>query len=152
MTVTITPEQPDSPEARALVEELDALLIPMYPIESHHGYDVEKLLRQNVAFFILRVDGAPAGCGGIHFFGDEYGEVKRMFVRPQYRGMGLSKLMLQHLEEYARERDIPLLRLETGVRQDAAIALYEQFGFYRIPPFADYPDDPLSLHYEKRIC
>jgi ribosomal protein S18 acetylase RimI-like enzyme len=112
---------------------------------------VEKLLAQDVAFFVVREDGVPAGCGGIQIFGDEYGEIKRMYVRPRFRGLGLAKLILQQLTDHAVSRGVPVLRLETGVRQQEAIGLYEQMGFQSIPPFGDYWDDPLSRFYEKRV-
>jgi putative acetyltransferase len=149
--ITITQEPADAPDSMALVEELDALLIPMYPLENHFGYDVDKLIAQGVAFFVIRVDGAPAGCGGIQLYGSDYGELKRMFVRPAYRGQGLAKLMIDHLSAHARANGVTLLRLETGYLQTEAIALYERMGFYRIPPFGDYPDDQISVFYEKRI-
>jgi putative acetyltransferase len=152
---TILPERPDSPDAVALIEELDAHLAPLYNIESRHGYSVEKLIRQGVHFFVLRHDGVPAGCGGIQFFTPEnepaYGEVKRMYVREQFRGKGFGRIILDRLAEHAAQNGIKLLRLETGIYQKAAIRLYEQYGFVRIPPFGDYWDDPVSLCYEKRI-
>jgi putative acetyltransferase len=74
--------------------------------------------------------------------GTEYGEIKRMYVRPQLRGRGFTKLMLNHLADYARSHGLGRLPLETGIHQHAAIALYEQTGFERIPPFGDYKDDP----------
>jgi GNAT superfamily N-acetyltransferase len=151
MPAIITAERPDTVEARALVEELDAYLVPLYPPENHHGYAVEKLIRENVDFFLIRVDGAAAGCGGIQFFGSDYGELKRMYVRPQYRSQGLAKMMLDHLADVARSRGVCLLRLETGIRQSAAIGLYESAGFSRISAFGDYRDDPLSRFYEKQI-
>jgi GNAT superfamily N-acetyltransferase len=104
-----------------------------------------------VAFFVLRDNGTPAGCGGIQLFGSEYGELKRMYVRPQFRGLGYGKLLLDHLADYARARGISLLRLETGIHQVAAVRLYENTGFERIGPFGEYKEDPLSLFYEKRI-
>lgn len=152
MTVTITAERPDAPEARALIAELDALLTPLYPSESRHGFSVDQLLADGVAFFVVRWQGAPAGCGGVKLFGSEYGEVKRMYVRPSFRGKGLARLMLRHLEDYTREQGVGLLRLETGIHQREAIALYESMGFRRIPPFGEYKPDPLSLCYEKRIA
>src|ERR1041384_4598793 len=112
MGVTIALERADSADARALVEELDAYLLPMYPLEAHYGYDVDKLLREDVAFFVIRDDGVAVGCGGVQLFGTEYGEIKRMYVRPAYRGGGLAKAMLAHLATYVRERGICLLRLE----------------------------------------
>lgn len=152
MSITITPERPDTPDASALVEELDKYLLPLYPIESHHGLDVSQLLAEQIAFFVLRVDGAPAGCGAVKFYGSEYGEVKRMFVRPDYRGQGLSKRMLSFLEEYTHAQGIPLLRLETGFLQDEAISLYRRMGFVEIGPFGPYKPDPLSLFFEKRLA
>jgi len=149
MTYTITQESPASADGRLLIGELDAELEPLYARESRHGYSVDKLLAEGVAFFILRADGEPAACGGIKLFGTEFGELKRMYVRDAYRGRGFSKLMLEHLAQYARDHGIPLLRLETGIHQAAAIRLYESNGFVRIPPFAGYHDDPVSLCYER---
>lgn len=152
MATTIAPERPDTPDARTLIAELDALLEPLYPPDNRYGYSVDKIIKQGVHFFLVRVDGAPAGCGGVQFFNDEFGELKRMYVRPQYRGQGLAKKLLEHLQEYTRERGIPLLRLETGIHQTEAIAMYEKFGFCRIPPFGEYTDDPISVCYEKKIA
>ncbi len=152
MSITITKERPDSTDAIQLIDELQTLLSrEMYPAESRHGYSVDKLLREGVAFFVTRHDGAPAGCGGIKLFGTEYGEVKRMYVRPQYRGLGLGKLMLDHLSGYSRDRQISILRLETGIYQTEAITLYEQYGFERRGPFGEYKEDPLSIYFEKRL-
>jgi GNAT superfamily N-acetyltransferase len=151
MAAIITPERPDSADAVALITELEAHLAPLYPRESRHGFSVEKLIAQAVAFFVLRANDTPAGCGGIQLFGTAYGELKRMYVRPRFRGLGFGKVLLNHLADYARTRGVALLRLETGIHQAAAISLYERMGFERIPPFGAYLEDPLSLFYEKRI-
>lgn len=152
MSVIITEERPDSPDAILLIDELQSHLNPeKYPAESKHGYSVDKLLREGVIFFLTRKDEIPAGCGGIKLFGTDYGEVKRMFVRPQFRSLGLGKLMLDHIAEYARERQVSVLRLETGIYQTDAIRLYERYGFERRAPFGDYKDDPLSIYFEKRL-
>lgn len=152
MTTTIALERPDSADAQALIAELEGELAPLYPSESRHGYSVEKLLAQGVAFFLIRVEGTPAGCGGVQLFGTDYGEVKRMYVRPQFRGLGLGRRMLEHLADYARGHRVPVLRLETGIRQQDAIRLYEGMGFQRIPPFGEYQEDPNSRFYEKPIA
>jgi putative acetyltransferase len=151
MSTTITRERPDTPDAIGLIAELEAVLEPRYPSESRHGYSVEKLLTQGVAFFLLRADGTPAGCGGIQLVDGEYGEIKRMYVREQFRGSGFAKLILNQLADYARSHSIHVLRLETGIYQQEAIQLYQAQGFYRIPPFGPYTDDPLSLYYEKQL-
>lgn len=151
MSVTISAERPDTEEAMALIAELEEALAPGYPSESRHGLNVEQLLKQGVAFFVTRVDGQPAGCGGVKLFGFEYGELKRMYVRPQFRGVGLAKRMVEHLAAYTLAQGVNTLRLETGIYQHAAINLYESLGFRRIEPFGDYRPDPLSLFYERQL-
>jgi putative acetyltransferase len=151
MPAVITPEHPASPDATALIAELDAHLTPLYPSESRHGFSVQRLIADSVAFFVLRENDAAAGCGGIKLFGQAYGEIKRMYVRPAFRGRGLGKLLLDHLAAYARSRGVGILRLETGIHQQAAIALYEREGFRRVPPFGEYRDDPVSRCYERAV-
>ena len=157
-SVTIRREHPATESARTLIAELDAYLGPLYPQESQHGYSIEKLVQQQVDFFVLYHDGEPAGCGGVQIICDandpmeRYGELKRMYVRSRFRGLGLAKLLLRHLEVLALDRGATVMRLETGIYQPEAVGLYERTGYYRIPPFGDYPkDDPLSLCYEKRL-
>ena len=90
----IEQERPDTSGAAALIEELDAHLIPLYPPESHHGLSVSQLIAENAAFYVARLSGTPVACGALLFAGDEYVEIKRMFVLPGFRGMGFGKAML----------------------------------------------------------
>lgn len=147
----IAQERADSADALRLIEELEAHLAALYRPQNRHGFSVAQLLEEGVAFFIIRDEGRPAGCVGLLCVGEEYAEIKRMYVGPSFRGRGLARAMLQHLVQCARERGITRLRLETGIHQREAIALYEQAGFYRIPAFGPYRDDGVSLCYEKRI-
>ena len=152
MSPQIQMERPDTPEALALIDELETHLTSLYPQESRHGYSVEKLLRTGVAFFVVRDEtGAAVGCGGVQLFGTEYGELKRMYMRPAFRGRGFARQLLDRLAAHARAHGVSLLRLETGVHQHAAIRLYEAFGFRDIPPFGDYRPDPLSRFFEMRL-
>src|SRR5436309_10894821 len=123
MSAIIIRERPDSADAIALISELEAHLEPLYARESRHGFSVEKLIAEAVAFFVVRANDMPAGCGGIQLFGTAYGELKRMYVRPQFRSLGYGKLLLNHLADYARAHGVGLLRLETGIHQAAAIRL-----------------------------
>ncbi len=160
MSTTICKERPDTEAASKLIEELEAVLSPMYPDESRHGYSVEKLIAQNVEFFVLYHHEEPVGCAGVQFYttpedeGDHeaYGEVKRMYVRDTFRGLGFAKRLLTHLEELTMAQGIAKLRLETGIYQTDAINLYEKSGFYGIGPFGEYRDDPLSRYFEKRLA
>jgi ribosomal protein S18 acetylase RimI-like enzyme len=151
MAVVITAERPNTPDARALIEELEAHLESLYPRESRHGFSVDKLLREGVAFFVIRDDKQAAGCGGVLAVGSEYAEIKRMYVRPAFRGRGLGRRMLDHLVAHAQAGGLSVIRLETGIHQHEAIALYEHRGFRQIPPFGPYTDDPLSRCYEKVV-
>ena len=151
METVIAAERPDTPDAQQLIAELEAHLDPLYPKTSRHGYSVEKLLKSGVAFFVIRQAGQPAGCGGVQLFGADYAEVKRMYVRPQYRGQGLAKRMLDHLAAQARQAGVTVLRLETGIHQAEAIGLYERYGFKRVAPFGEYEPDPNSVFFEKRL-
>jgi ribosomal protein S18 acetylase RimI-like enzyme len=151
MSIAIIETRPDHTDAIILIDELEAVLSPLYPSESRHGYSVDKLLREGVAFFVTYRDGAPAGCGGVQVFGTDYAEVKRMYVRPEHRGVGLAKRLLAHLAEYTRHNGITILRLETGIHQTEAIRLYESAGFERVAPFGNYQEDPLSVFFEKRL-
>jgi GNAT superfamily N-acetyltransferase len=143
----ISPERPDTEDAITLITELEAVLDPLYPAESRHGYSVGKMLREGVAFFIIRNNGVLVGCGGVQLFGSEYAEIKRMYIRPEFRGQGFARLMLEHLAEHARNNGVNLLRLETGIHQHEAIGLYERAGFKSISPFGEYKPDPLSSFY-----
>ncbi len=154
MTITIHQERPDTPDATKLILELDAHLKPMYPAENSYGYSIDKLIEQGVEFFVIRHQGEAAGCAGVQFFMDDeppFGELKRMYVRDSFRGLGMAKQILQHLEEIVASRNVSLMRLETGTLQTAAIGLYEQSGYARIGPFADYVESELNIFYEKTL-
>jgi GNAT superfamily N-acetyltransferase len=91
------------------------------------------------------------GCGALRPLEPWAGEVRRMFVTPPARRQGVAASVLSELERHARMLDYRVLRLETGRRQQPAIALYEGFGFRRIPPFGAYVGDPYSVCFEKPL-
>lgn len=97
MSLLIAAERPDTVDAQALIDELEGCLAPLYPSESRHGFSVEKLIRENVAFFVMRYNEELAGCGGLKTFPASYAEisyaeVKRMYVRLHFRGMGFARI------------------------------------------------------------
>jgi GNAT superfamily N-acetyltransferase len=148
--LAITRERPDTADAIALIDELETVLSPNYAPENQHGYSVDKLLKEGVHFFVARVDGKPAACGGIQFY-EDFGELKRMYVRNAFRGRGVGYAMLEHLAQHARLRYCLVLRLETGIYQHEAIRLYERYGFTRIAAFPPYKPAPVSIFYEKQL-
>ena len=142
-------------DARALVDELEAELSAEYPPENRHGFDIARLFRPGVVFFVARLDGNLVGCGGIAFR-DGLAELKRMYVRPAARGRGVARAIIARLEEEARSRGLTRVVLETGDAQRAAIRFYERAGFTRCGAFAPYATMPphaieRSVFLEKRI-
>ncbi|MGI5236522.1 GNAT family N-acetyltransferase [Dactylosporangium sp. CA-139066] len=102
-------------------------------------------------FVLATVDGVAAGCGAIQSLDDQTVEIKRMYVRPAYRGNGIARRVLAALEDLAAGSHYPLIRLETGSRQPESIRLYESAGYRPIPPYGPYVQSPLSLCYEKLV-
>jgi putative acetyltransferase len=151
MRVTTTAQRPDSSIVRELIDELDAIFAPNYPQESRHGYSVDKLLREDVAFFVVWVDDVPAGCGGVQRFAEGYAELKRMYVRPAFRGRGLGRHLVDYLSAYAADHGATVIRLRTGVLQVEAIGLYTSMGFRVIPPFGPYREDAVAFCLERRL-
>jgi putative acetyltransferase len=149
--VMVTVDDPASPFARGLIEQLDSHMASLYPAESNHLLPVETLRQPNVTFLTARVDGEVAGCGAFVNQGGEYAEIKRMFVLPEFRGLKLGRRILDELENLARASGLELARLETGIHQPEALALYERAGYQRRGPFGDYSEDPLSIFMEKKL-
>ncbi|MFI5907180.1 GNAT family N-acetyltransferase [Dactylosporangium sp. NPDC051541] len=92
------------------------------------------------AFFVAYVGGAPAGCGGFRTFAEDEttAELKRMYVAPGYRGLGVAKALLRAIEDAARAAGRKRVWLETGTAQPEAIGLYERSGYARIEDFGHY--------------
>jgi putative acetyltransferase len=150
-TLTIRAERPDQPDVMRLIEALDAHAIALYPPESNHLLDVAALCEPAVTFLVVRADGEAVGCGALLRDPRGWGEIKRMYVRPQQRGRGIGQRVLAELEAIARANRLPLLRLETGIHNTEALALYRRSGFMECAAFGDYAPDPLSVFMEKRI-
>jgi GNAT superfamily N-acetyltransferase len=85
------------------------------------------------------VDGIPAGCVMVRGLDDDACEMKRLFVRPAFRGLGLARAMVGELARLADRRGYAHMRLETGVLQSEAIALYRSLGFSPVPPYYACP-------------
>jgi putative acetyltransferase len=92
-----------------------------------------------------------AACGGVCRFEADTAEIRRMYIRPEHRGAGFSRLLLAALEGEARGLGYTRVRLETGVHQHEALALYRSSGFLEIPRYGPYVDDELSVCFEKPL-
>jgi putative acetyltransferase len=150
--VTVQQTDPASEDARRLIEELDSYLTGLYPAESNQLLSVESLRQPNVTFLVARIDGQIAGCGAFVNHGGEYAELKRMFVKPEFRGLKIGRRILEELETRARAGGLARARLETGIAQPEALGLYENAGYQRTGSFGAYREDPLSVFMEKRLA
>lgn len=150
-TLTIRQEPPDQPDVAALIAALDAYANALYPPESNHLLDIAALSVPEVSFLVVRDGGEAVGCGAILRDSRGWAEVKRMYVRPDQRGRGMGKRVLAEIEGVALRCGLPVLRLETGIHNTEALALYRRAGFTECAPFGDYAPDPLSVFMEKSI-
>ncbi|WP_337880670.1 GNAT family N-acetyltransferase [Rheinheimera sp.] len=153
MSVVICPANPLSAEIQQIFRMSEAYLAALYPAESNHIESAEALTKDNVVFLAVYLDEQLAGCGAVKIQHNDghYGEIKRVFVLPQFRGRGLSKTLMLELEQQLKQRAVPLARLETGIYQPEALSLYEKLGYSYRPPFAAYQPDPLSVFMEKAL-
>jgi putative acetyltransferase len=150
-------EQPSGPtaEVSALIAELDDVLGAVYESEQRHGLSIEQVFEPHVRFFLACLGDRAVGCGALALY-NGYAEVKRMYTRDAARGRGVGKALLARIEREARDAGKPMLRLETGTFQAAAIGLYERCGFRPCAAFGHYAELPphriaTSLFYEKPL-
>jgi putative acetyltransferase len=148
--IEIAPASPRAPEALALLRQSDAYFAALYPAESNHLLDVDELDRPEVSFLLARREGSALGCGAL-VLGPSVGEgeLKRLFVVPEARGLGVGREVLLALEALARGGGVRVLRLETGVAQPESLGLYRDHGYAERGPFGGYGPDPLSVFMER---
>jgi putative acetyltransferase len=157
--IVIRPERPDHPEVRCLLRDLNAYLATLYEPEDNFVLDEQALLAPQVSFLVAEHDGRIVGCGAVRRMPAEaetgmqpYGEVKRMMVNPALRGQRIGAQLLHSLEALLRAHGIGQALLETGGQQMAAVRLYERCGYRRRSAFGGYPENGLSLFFEKALA
>jgi len=139
-----------SPEAIKLSQELFIELEEIYGKRKIEDFmDENKIFLYFIIIFLE--EDKPAASGALKYFDPFSIEIKRMYVKKEARGKGLSKLILLDLESKAKEMNYKRIVLETGVRQPEAINLYEKFGYKRMKCYGRFADDPESVCYEKTI-
>ena len=145
-TPTLRREELGSAVLDSLFAELNREVDGIYPEEgaNHYRLDPAEVSPGRGGCFVLWIGDEPVGCGALRMLDADTGELKRMFVRPAWRGRGLSRRMLRHLEAEARRCGARRLVLETGTRLAASVALYESEGFREIGRFGEYAHSPLS--------
>jgi putative acetyltransferase len=135
ITVELVADATD--DVRVLIGELDQILSAEYPPEQRHGLTLDAIFAPDIRFFLARSNGLAMGCGGVAFFAG-FAEVKRMYVRDVARGRGVAQALLARIEKEALNSGFVLLKLETGVRQLAALRFYRRAGFRECAAFGAY--------------
>jgi putative acetyltransferase len=149
--ITLRIESPHQADVVRLIEALDVYQGGLYPSESNHFLSVDALAAPGVRFFVARRDGRALGCGALRIDPTGYGEVKRMFVSPEARGLKLGRRLLDRIEEEARREGLGCMRLETGIHQPEALGLYRSAGYAERDAFGEYSPDSLSVFMEKSL-
>lgn len=138
----------DSPTFRALTDKLDMELKKLYG-SSQEEFDQFNIVSGINTVVIVYFDKQPAGCGCFKEITTDTVELKRMYVDTPFRGRGIGAMILRELEQWAREKKIQFIILETGTIQPDAIRLYKKQGYQVIPNFAPYIGNELSICFNK---
>ena len=134
----------------SLVAALDKSLWERYP-EENQEYWQNNILEINPNVVIIYLDNKAVACGCFKKYDKNTIEIKRMFVSPEARGIGLAKKMLQQLELWASELGYSVSVLETLYKQKEAIALYQKVGYFIIDNYEPYVGLKDSICMKKNI-
>ena len=144
---------PQGPVALALLREAAIEARELYP-ELHDPvapWPTNPPAPPRGTYLIAWSGEVPVGCGALRPIDGDTVEVRRMYVLRTARKSGVARAVLARLESVARSLGFKVMRLETGYRQQPAMALYESAGFRKIPAFGEYANDPISVCFEKRL-
>jgi DNA-binding MarR family transcriptional regulator len=151
--VVVDVADPDSPEGRHCLDAYYAELNTRFDT----GFDPSvsrpadgDVLRPPVGLLLVAtLRRTPVGCGALKLHGKQPAEIKRMWVAPDARGLGVGRRLLADLEQQVRARGIRRVRLDTNATLVEAIAMYRSSGYIEIPAFND---EPYAHHwFEKRL-
>jgi GNAT superfamily N-acetyltransferase len=146
------------PDAQLLVEAVQQEYVVRYGGRDRSPMVASELAPPSGAFFVGYLDGRPVTTGAWRFRDDverlgssRPAEVKRMYVAPASRRLGLARLMLDRLEDTARSAGADVMIMETGTEQPEAMALYVATGYVPVEPFGHYRDSPRNRCYGRRL-
>ena len=152
----IEPADPRGQEALELLSEAAVEVRAMYPelhAQRHPSlWPTNPPQQARGAYFLGFVGTTVVASGALRPIDERAAELRRMYVTPSARRAGVARAMLGRLEQAARALGYDCIRLETGYKQEAAMALYRACGFQPIEPFGEYADDPTSRCFGKRLA
>ncbi len=148
--ITVSNEDPDSPDSQALMAELGAVLQAITGSNGSANFDVNDLRTDGARFAVARTaEGVAVGCGAFLPFAAGVAEIKRMYARPGQRGAGSA--ILVHLETEAAALGYATLCLETRLINTRAVAFYEARQYQRILNYGKYVGNPLAACFQKQL-
>jgi DNA-binding MarR family transcriptional regulator/predicted N-acetyltransferase YhbS len=147
-SVTLEQVAPDASEAVAAVESYFAELAERFPGGFEPGADaiseMSEMAPPHGSLIVARADDTVIACGGVQPFRPGIGEIKRMWVHPAWRGLGLGRRMLTALEDQASLLGHTEVYLDTNGTLVEAVAMYARAGYHAIPR---YNDNPYAEHW-----
>jgi len=139
------------PDFQKLIIELDKEFWIRYP-DIQQNFTPFNQVDESFRVMIAFDDSIPMGCGCFRpMIENNTVEIKRMYVVPAYRNRGIGKIILSQLEDWAKEENYKISKLETGIRQPEAIAAYKKSGYSHIPNFPPYVDIKESICMMKNL-
>ncbi|MGA9659046.1 MAG: GNAT family N-acetyltransferase [Asticcacaulis sp.] len=151
--VTISPEAADGQDAHICLghyfDELNTRFEGGFAYDRSGLMDHADFIPPRGGFVIARLDGVPIGCGGLKQLDEQTGEIKRVWLHPASRGLGVGKRIIIALEDMARQSGMTVMRLDTNRALTEAKSIYEIMGYIEI---AAYNDNPYAHHwFEKAL-
>ncbi|WP_230686906.1 GNAT family N-acetyltransferase [Catellatospora vulcania] len=147
-TMEIIEVSPADPRLAPLVGAMRVELDALYPEEIDFEHPT---VREAARFLLVLAGGAAVGCCAVQPLDGGEAELKRMYVVPAWRGRGIARRLMPEAEALAVRAGARRMKLETGVRQPEAIAVYERAGFTRIPNYPPYDRWEMSVCYAKPL-
>ncbi|PCK32925.1 GNAT family N-acetyltransferase [Pseudoalteromonas piscicida] len=143
----------NTPSLAELIAEIDSLMNDLYPAQSNQLSALSELCSADAHFIGVIKNQEIVACGAVVKKQHDclYAELKRLYVKPNYRGQGLSKIIMSELIAFAKAHQYSVIRLETGVKQPEALGLYAQFNFVERRAFGHYQCDPFSVYMELQL-
>ncbi|MGK2948501.1 MAG: GNAT family N-acetyltransferase [Acidimicrobiales bacterium] len=131
--------EPAQVAMRAYFDELDRRFPTGFDAAGAAARDIEAMSPPDGTFLVVRTGTETIGCGGVQALGDGVGEVKRMWIGPEWRGLGLARRLLAELEDGARRLGHHRIVLDTNSELAEAVALYESSGYEPVERYNDNP-------------
>lgn len=133
-----------------LITKLDRELVKRYD-EKQTDLDKNNVIGSTRNIVMAYNNRIPIGCGCYRLIGSDKVEIKRIYVSNDFRGRGISKMILQELEKWAFEEGFKTAVLETGKKQLEAINLYVKSNYFQIDNFPPYIGNKMSVCMEKEL-